>query len=141
MTKIKANQSGKLAAPAQEEARKADVAGKTTIVKQMKIIHQNGYKPSELEAFRPLIWKNLLESGQDVINGLTKVGLECTEPTNKVRLVLRLLSVLATSSHLLPPIYPPPPPRATTNTEDTDFSGRCVRRLCVHVCLHRATSS
>jgi hypothetical protein len=32
-------------------------SGKSTIVKQMKIIHQNGYTREELLAFRPLIWK------------------------------------------------------------------------------------
>lgn len=34
MTKIKAGEKEKLSAPAQAEARKADVAGKTTILKQ-----------------------------------------------------------------------------------------------------------
>ena len=32
-------------------------SGKSTIVKQMKIIHQNGYTHEELLAFQPLIWK------------------------------------------------------------------------------------
>ncbi|EIM79504.1 G-protein alpha subunit [Stereum hirsutum FP-91666 SS1] len=58
-------------------------SGKTTIVKQMKIIHQNGYSQTELLAFRPLIWKNLLESSHDVINGLSKVGMECSNQDNK----------------------------------------------------------
>jgi hypothetical protein len=30
--------------------------GKSTIVKQMKIIHQQGYTPSELEKFKPTIY-------------------------------------------------------------------------------------
>ena len=60
-------------------------SGKSTIVKQMKIIHQNGYTPEELLAFRPLIWKNLLESARDVVNALTKFNLEPITPTNRVR--------------------------------------------------------
>lgn len=61
----------------------------------MKIIHQNGYSQTELLAFRPLIWKNLLESSHDVINGLSKVGMECSNQDNKVRflLLLHLLSL------------------------------------------------
>ena len=66
-------------------------SGKSTIVKQMKIIHQNGYTRDELLSFRPLIWKNLLESARDVIQALTKFNLEPITPTNKVHLVFDLL--------------------------------------------------
>jgi hypothetical protein len=60
-------------------------SGKSTIVKQMKIIHQNGYSREELLAFRPLIWKNLLESGRDVVQALAKLNLQPISPSNKVR--------------------------------------------------------
>jgi guanine nucleotide-binding protein G(i) subunit alpha len=59
-------------------------SGKSTIVKQMKIIHQNGYSREELLAFRPLIWKNLLESGRDVVQALAKFDLQPLSPSNKV---------------------------------------------------------
>ncbi|KAI9460345.1 G-protein alpha subunit [Russula earlei] len=58
-------------------------SGKSTIVKQMKIIHQNGYMRDELLAFRPLIWKNLLESARDVVQALAKFNLEPISPSNK----------------------------------------------------------
>ncbi|KAI0253628.1 G-protein alpha subunit [Lactifluus subvellereus] len=58
-------------------------SGKSTIVKQMKIIHQNGYTNDELLAFRPLIWKNLLESARDVVQALGKFNLEPIRPANK----------------------------------------------------------
>jgi guanine nucleotide-binding protein G(i) subunit alpha len=51
----------------------------------MKIIHQNGYTNEELLAFRPLIWKNLLESARDVVQALGKFNLEPISPSNKVR--------------------------------------------------------
>ncbi|KAH9039862.1 G-protein alpha subunit [Lactarius pseudohatsudake] len=50
-------------------------SGKSTIVKQMKIIHQNGYTPEELLAFRPLMWKNLHDSAHGVVKPLTKFNL------------------------------------------------------------------
>ena len=37
MTKIKAGEKGKLAGPAHDEAQKADVAGKTTILKKENV--------------------------------------------------------------------------------------------------------
>ncbi|KAI0053257.1 G-protein alpha subunit [Auriscalpium vulgare] len=58
-------------------------SGKSTIVKQMKIIHQNGYTEEELLAFRPLIWKNLLESAHAVVMALEHLNLEPIQPANK----------------------------------------------------------
>jgi guanine nucleotide-binding protein G(i) subunit alpha len=71
-------------------------SGKSTIVKQMKIIHQNGYSPEELLAFRPLIWKNLLESARDVINALAKFTLEPITATNRANCGRILAYQLAT---------------------------------------------
>ncbi|KAI9441933.1 G-protein alpha subunit [Lactarius indigo] len=58
-------------------------SGKSTIVKQMKIIHQNGYTPEELLAFRPLIWKNLHESAHGVVKALAKFNLEPITSANR----------------------------------------------------------
>lgn len=71
-------------------------SGKSTIVKQMKIIHQNGYTPEELLAFRPLIWKNLLESACDVVNALAKFNLEPIAAANRANCERILAYQLAT---------------------------------------------
>ncbi|KAJ7822052.1 guanine nucleotide-binding protein alpha-3 subunit [Mycena leptocephala] len=42
-------------------------SGKSTIVKQMKIIHQQGFSTNELLAFRPIIHKNAVDSAQAVV--------------------------------------------------------------------------
>jgi len=60
-------------------------SGKSTIVKQMKIIHQDGFKPEELDEYRPVIYKNVLDSAQQVIIYMKKIGLECVEYSNRVR--------------------------------------------------------
>ena len=41
-------------------------SGKSTIVKQMKIIHKNGFSPAELAEYRPVVYKNVLDSAQQV---------------------------------------------------------------------------
>ncbi|KAK7038332.1 heterotrimeric G-protein alpha subunit [Favolaschia claudopus] len=51
-------------------------SGKSTIVKQMKIIHQSGFSTDELRAFRPTIHKNTVDSAQAVVNALKACGLE-----------------------------------------------------------------
>lgn len=45
-------------------------SGKSTIVKQMKIIHKNGFSPAELAEYRPVVYKNVLDSAQQVSGGV-----------------------------------------------------------------------
>ncbi|KAG8810207.1 Guanine nucleotide-binding protein alpha-2 subunit [Serendipita sp. 399] len=58
-------------------------SGKSTIVKQMKIIHQNGYTPDELLSFRPTIFRNLVDSAQDIVLAMRKLGIDPTLPENR----------------------------------------------------------
>ncbi|KAK9475954.1 guanine nucleotide binding protein, alpha subunit [Lipomyces japonicus] len=58
-------------------------SGKSTIVKQMKIIHQNGYSPEELRLYKGTIYKNLYESIRGILDGMQILGLELTYEENK----------------------------------------------------------
>jgi len=58
-------------------------SGKSTVVKQMKIIHQNGYTTDELQVFRLVVYKNLVESAQAVVQAMRKLGVDCTVPANR----------------------------------------------------------
>ena len=58
-------------------------SGKTTIVKQMKIIHQNGFTPNELLMYRLTVIKNLIDSAQAVVLALRRFSLEPEELTNR----------------------------------------------------------
>lgn len=51
-------------------------SGKSTIIKQMKIIHQNGYTDSELYLFKSTIYKNLLDCGRALLTAVDKFGLQ-----------------------------------------------------------------
>ena len=61
-------------------------SGKSTIVKQMKIIHQNGYTPDERNAYRQTIYKNLLDSAHHIILAMRKLAMDCEDPANRARL-------------------------------------------------------
>ena len=61
-------------------------SGKSTIVKQMKIIHQNGFTDKELMSYRPTIYRNTLDSAQAIVLAMLKFGLDCLEPRNRVSL-------------------------------------------------------
>ncbi|KAJ5588496.1 hypothetical protein N7537_011174 [Penicillium hordei] len=51
-------------------------SGKSTIVKQMKIIHQNGYTVEELALYRLTVYKNLLDCAKALIGAYHYLQLE-----------------------------------------------------------------
>lgn len=50
----------------------------------MKIIHQNGYSKEELIRFKPVVYRNLVDSARDLVRGMRQLGLSPEEPTNEV---------------------------------------------------------
>ncbi|KZT27182.1 heterotrimeric G protein alpha subunit [Neolentinus lepideus HHB14362 ss-1] len=61
----------------------AGESGKSTIVKQMKIIHQDGFTKDELDAYRCTVYQNLLDSAQAVVLALRKFGMDCEVMQNR----------------------------------------------------------
>ncbi|KAG9001385.1 Guanine nucleotide-binding protein alpha-2 subunit [Tulasnella sp. JGI-2019a] len=62
----------------------AGESGKSTVVKQMKIIHNGGYTPEELEFFRPIVYKNLLDAAQLIILAMKKLGVDYADNRNRL---------------------------------------------------------
>ncbi|CAG8635233.1 886_t:CDS:2, partial [Ambispora gerdemannii] len=59
-------------------------SGKSTIVKQMKIIHQNGYTKEELALYRITVYKNLIDSAQAIVHALKKFTFVPRDPVNEL---------------------------------------------------------
>jgi len=59
-------------------------SGKSTIAKQMKIIHLKGFTQDELISYRPIIHCNTLESIQILINGAKTFGYELTSENQPI---------------------------------------------------------
>ncbi|KAL2061097.1 hypothetical protein VTL71DRAFT_9149 [Oculimacula yallundae] len=57
-------------------------SGKSTIVKQMKIIHQNGYTVDELALYRLTIYKNLIDCAKALIGAMRQFGIEPASSAN-----------------------------------------------------------
>ena len=66
-------------------------SGKTTIVKQMKIIHQQGYSLEERIMFRTTIFKNVLDGAKAICEALERLEIELQNPDIPVRLMLNNL--------------------------------------------------
>ncbi|GAD96551.1 G protein complex alpha subunit GpaB [Paecilomyces variotii No. 5] len=65
-------------------------SGKSTIVKQMKIIHQNGYTVEELSMYRLTVYKNLMDCVHSLIGAYEQFDLEPS--SQKVRDYITYLS-------------------------------------------------
>ncbi|KAI5357750.1 Putative G protein alpha subunit, helical insertion [Septoria linicola] len=58
-------------------------SGKSTIVKQMKIIHQNGYSVDELALYRHTIYKNLVDCAKALVGAMRQFEIEVEQPANR----------------------------------------------------------
>lgn len=61
-------------------------SGKSTIVKQMRIIHKDGFPDSERATYRSIVYRNVLDSAQAIIVAMRKLGIDCTVYSNRVSL-------------------------------------------------------
>ncbi|XP_076584018.1 guanine nucleotide binding protein (G protein) alpha v1 isoform X2 [Chaetodon auriga] len=59
-------------------------SGKSTLVKQMKIIHSNGFTKQELTSFKPAVLDNLLTSMKFVLHGMGVLRINLANHRNKV---------------------------------------------------------
>ena len=82
----------------------AGESGKSTFVKQMKIIHGDGYSTDELKHFVSIIHGNLLTSMVEVIKAMDKLNITLQNPSNQVY-VSKIISFI---SHLKNGIIIPP---------------------------------
>ena len=55
-------------------------SGKSTIVKQMKIIHQNGYSVEELATYRLTVYKNVIDCAKALIAAMRQFNVEPINP-------------------------------------------------------------
>lgn len=54
----------------------AGESGKSTIVKQMKIIHETGYSQEECEQYRPVVYSNTIQSLMAIIRAMGQLRID-----------------------------------------------------------------
>uniref|UniRef100_A0A3Q1EE97 Guanine nucleotide-binding protein G(o) subunit alpha-like n=1 Tax=Acanthochromis polyacanthus TaxID=80966 RepID=A0A3Q1EE97_9TELE len=79
-------------------------SGKSTIVKQIKIIHSDGFSKQELISFKPAVFDNLLTSMKIVLQGMGMLRINLANMKNKVHAhsVLSCSQCLGDDQDLLP---------------------------------------
>ncbi|CAF0747918.1 unnamed protein product [Didymodactylos carnosus] len=58
----------------------AGESGKSTIVKQMRIIHQHGYSKEEFEQYRPVVYSNTIQSLGAIIRAMNMLNIQFSSP-------------------------------------------------------------
>ncbi|KAJ3317716.1 guanine nucleotide-binding protein subunit alpha [Gonapodya sp. JEL0774] len=61
----------------------AGESGKSTILKQMKLIHDNGYSNDEREAFKEIIFSNTIQSMRVILEAMDHLGIALEKDTSK----------------------------------------------------------
>lgn len=62
----------------------AGESGKSTIVKQMKIIHETGYSREECEQYRPVVYSNTIQSLMAIIRAMGQLRIDFADPSRAV---------------------------------------------------------
>lgn len=61
----------------------AGEAGKSTILKQMTVIHGKGYSEQEKEAFKEIIFSNCVQSMRVLLEAMETMGIAFENPANE----------------------------------------------------------
>ncbi|XP_018560127.1 LOW QUALITY PROTEIN: guanine nucleotide-binding protein G(o) subunit alpha-like [Lates calcarifer] len=79
-------------------------SGKSTLIKQIKIIHSHGFSEQELISFKPAVLDNLLTSMKFVLQGMGMLRINLANKKNKVhaRSILSCSQCLGDDQELLP---------------------------------------
>lgn len=62
----------------------AGESGKSTIVKQMKIIHETGYSREECEQYRPVVYSNTIQSLMAIIRAMGQLKIDFKDSSRAV---------------------------------------------------------
>ena len=61
----------------------AGESGKSTFLKQMKIIHGVVFEPEHLKEFRKIIYQNMIKGMRVLVDAQRKLGIELVNPANQ----------------------------------------------------------
>ena len=54
----------------------AGESGKSTICKQMRIIHETGYSPEDCKHYKPVVYSNTIQSLMAIISAMSKLRID-----------------------------------------------------------------
>ena len=67
-------------------------SGKSTFIKQLRIIHGAGYSDEDKKGHTKLVYQNIFSAMQSLIKAMDLLNIQYQDPTSKVRMKLVFLS-------------------------------------------------
>uniref|UniRef100_A0A3Q2HG76 G protein subunit alpha o1 n=1 Tax=Equus caballus TaxID=9796 RepID=A0A3Q2HG76_HORSE len=61
----------------------AGESGKSTIVKQMKIIHEDGFSGEDVKQYKPVVYSNTIQSLAAIVRAMDTLGIEYGDKERK----------------------------------------------------------
>jgi guanine nucleotide-binding protein subunit alpha len=80
----------------------AGESGKSTVLKQMKLIYAQGFSKNEKNEWKPVIFGNIIQSFRLIFDAMNEMGIMLENEENE-----------ASNSHIQHPIVAPSPPEVT----------------------------
>ncbi|GBE80515.1 Guanine nucleotide-binding protein subunit alpha [Sparassis crispa] len=80
----------------------AGESGKSTVLKQMKLIHHGGYSESERDSYKEIIFSNTIQSMRAIVDALPSLDIQLSPPNDARRSVILSLPVQI-EGDILPP--------------------------------------
>jgi guanine nucleotide-binding protein G(i) subunit alpha len=77
--------------------------GKSTILKQMKLIHEGGYSPDERESFKEIVYSNTVQSMRVILEAMEQMEIPLDEPRNEYHVQTVFLQPSQIEGNSLPP--------------------------------------
>ena len=74
----------------------AGESGKSTIVKQMRVIHEDGYTPGERKQYRPVVHSNTIQSLFAILNAMKKLDIHFSDAARQAD--LKMISTITGNS-------------------------------------------
>jgi len=62
----------------------AGESGKSTIVKQMKIIHESGFTPEDFKQYRPVVYSNTIQSLVAILRAMPNLSIQYSNNEREV---------------------------------------------------------
>ncbi|KAH8556852.1 guanine nucleotide binding protein alpha subunit [Umbelopsis sp. PMI_123] len=81
----------------------AGESGKSTILKQMKLIHDGGYSQDERESFREIIYSNTTQSMRVILEAMETMDIDFENPNNREYAAVILDQPPQIESDVMPP--------------------------------------
>lgn len=79
----------------------AGESGKSTILKQMKLIHDGGYTQDERDSFKEVIFSNTIQSMRVTLEAMKMLDIQFQNPTNEIhrQMILKAPTQVEELSH------------------------------------------